>query len=1116
MARAVGTDGHEDEGGAWWARALSVAERPPLPRDAGAAVDEVRLKAWRDAYPGLVDDTLALAAEGLGVSAEDVGRLLAEEPEALARRVRKPGWAHTAEAVVAGLPEVWPVAGPAAEGADPVAGPAAEGAEARWQDELAAVVRPFADHAVAGAERSLREGLLREGPSPDAGSAAPSGGRRARPAAGALLDPGPVLGALRAHVTSHLVTVAVRALVLELHRMRAAGRLAGDDPRGRFRSFAEQMCTRPALTRFLAEYPVLTRILATVSGQAADAFGEFVRRLAADRDLLVCGLFGGEDQGPLTEVEFAAGDLHDGGRGVLLLRFASGRRLVYKPRPMAVHAHVNDVLAWFGERLPAAAPRLLGVLDRGEYGWVEHVAPAPCADEAGARRFFFRLGAQLAVLYALSGADFHYENVIAAGDQPVLLDMESVLHVGLPMLTGSPFADEDPAAVLLQHSVGRVGLLPAVLSGRGPGAVDVGGLGGDAGVLLPFPAVDWADPGTDRMHLVRARRTAQGSRNKVVLHGRPAEPERYTDRIRDGFRAGYRALLRHRAELTAPDGPLARFSGDGLRVITRATRIYGRLLDETTHPDVLRDAAERDRVLSLLWALAAGDAPRLALAVHELRDIWAANVPLFRTRASSRDVTAAGGAVLPGLLAASGLERARAIVAGMDGEDLARQDWVIRASMATRAGTHTAVRPLDTGPGRPAGPGATPADLALDRACAVAAALERSAVHADGRIGWFGLDLVAGDQWQVAPLGGDLFNGYAGVGLFFAQLARVLGNGHDAELATRVLAPLAAHAQTVLDRGGQRVRLGAFGGECGLAYALASASGLLAEPGLAAPVPGLLRLAADAVGTDTAYDVMNGAAGCLAVAEALVPRFGAPAAELADRSAAFLVRTALPAGAGVAWGSDFACSQPMLGFSHGAAGIAWALLRHAHRTGDGAARATAYAAFAYERGAYRPDLGNWPDFRSGDSRPWGLRPGPDGVSHMHAWCHGAPGIGLARAALPAAARTPETDADLRLAVASTTRFGLYGNHSLCHGDLGNLELLTAAARLAVPGAAAERERRVHALLDQLDRHGPLCGTPGALASPGLMTGLAGIGHGLLRLARPEDVAPVLLLEAFDA
>ncbi|NUO58509.1 MAG: hypothetical protein HOV78_17720, partial [Hamadaea sp.] len=46
--------------------------------------------------------------------------------------------------------------------------------------------------------------------------------------------------------------------------------------------------------------------------------------------------------------------------------------------------------------------------------------------------------------------------------------------------------------------------------------------------------------------------------------------------------------------------------------------------------------------------------------------------------------------------------------------------------------------------------------------------------------------------------------------------------------------------------------------------------------------------------------------------------------------------------------------------------------------------------------------------------------------------------------------------------------------------------------------------------------GPQCGTPGNAATPGLLTGLAGIGHGLLRLAAPDAVAPVLLLAAAEA
>ena len=51
-----------------------------------------------------------------------------------------------------------------------------------------------------------------------------------------------------------------------------------------------------------------------------------------------------------------------------------------------------------------------------------------------------------------------------------------------------------------------------------------------------------------------------------------------------------------------------------------------------------------------------------------------------------------------------------------------------------------------------------------------------------------------------------------------------------------------------------------------------------------------------------------------------------------------------------------------------------------------------------------------------------------------------------------------------------------------------------------------------ALLISLERDGYRCGIASYVEIPGLMTGLAGIGYGLLRLAVPEDVPSVLLLE----
>lgn len=132
---------------------------------------------------------------------------------------------------------------------------------------------------------------------------------------------------------------------------------------------------------------------------------------------------------------------------------------------------------------------------------------------------------------------------------------------------------------------------------------------------------------------------------------------------------------------------------------------------------------------------------------------------------------------------------------------------------------------------------------------------------------------------------------------------------------------------------------------------------------------------------------------------------------------------------------------------------------------------------------------------------------------MHAWCHGAPGIGLLRADLPTQLRDPEDERALRRAVRSTLAAGPVGNDCLCHGDLGTLELLAAAARTGLPGAAEDHRAARTAVLREVEQRGPVCGTPDGIRTPGLLTGLAGVGHGLLRIAAPDLVAPVLLLAA---
>jgi lantibiotic modifying enzyme len=200
----------------------------------------------------------------------------------------------------------------------------------------------------------------------------------------------------------------------------------------------------------------------------------------------------------------------------------------------------------------------------------------------------------------------------------------------------------------------------------------------------------------------------------------------------------------------------------------------------------------------------------------------------------------------------------------------------------------------------------------------------------------------------------------------------------------------------------------------------------------------------------------------------------------------------LPIGYG--WRAQGVSGQtPSIGFPEGAAGIALALLTASELTSDLAAREIAHHAIEYERSAFVPAAKNWPDVTT--------------------WCRGAPGIGLGRLAGLRYLDDWRVRTEITDAVKATIRGGFGRSHCICHGDLGSLEFLAvAAARFGDVPLRRDVAQIAAGVLRGIDERGWRCGTPREVETPGYLTGLAGIGDGLLRIVEPR-LPSVLMLEA---
>src|SRR5262249_16662164 len=123
-----------------------------------------------------------------------------------------------------------------------------------------------------------------------------------------------------------------------------------------------------------------------------------------------------------------AGDLHKRGRSAILVKFESGLKLAYKPHSLAVNRHFQTLLEWLNDRGRSTPFHTIRHLDGCDHGWVEVVPFVKCGSVDGLHRFYHRQGGLLAILYALCATDMHSENLIAHGEHPVIVDLETLFQ----------------------------------------------------------------------------------------------------------------------------------------------------------------------------------------------------------------------------------------------------------------------------------------------------------------------------------------------------------------------------------------------------------------------------------------------------------------------------------------------------------------------------------------------------------------------------------------------------------------------------------------------------------------------------------------------------------------
>jgi type 2 lantibiotic biosynthesis protein LanM len=381
-------------------------------------------------------------------------------------------------------------------------------------------------------------------------------------------------------------------------------------------------------------------------------------------------------------------------------------------------------------------------------------------------------------------------------------------------------------------------------------------------------------------------------------------------------------------------------------------------------------------------------------------------------------------------------------------------------------------------------------ELFTTEADALARTLSEHAIRRGPGAAWIGLDWLGDSEVsQLVVLGPDLYNGASGIALYLAAHAAVTKSASSEALAGAAIARLrkSLHGRNPA-RMARSLGLGGGLGLGSIVYGLTVIADLLNDDEILADAHAAAALVTDElIAADRQLDVLGGSAGALLGLLRLYRQSGSgDALNRATKCGTHLL--AQPR------------SKPLNGMSHGAAGFAYALTMLANSTGDHQFARAAGEYIELENLTFDAEHDNWPR-RDGDELHWPCK-----------WCHGAPGIGMARSAI-----AKHTDlftdlcrTDIARALAGVERGWPGPTDTLCCGTLGNIEFLWEAGTVLGRGLHELASSRLTAVVETARETGDYRWSNGTSRfNLGLFRGVAGVGYSLLR--RIDDSLPNVLV-----
>ena len=382
---------------------------------------------------------------------------------------------------------------------------------------------------------------------------------------------------------------SMKTLIFEMEICKKAGDLKGDTPEEEYKFYLMTYLKNIEYIKELFEiYPVLLRILFETIQIIAKNYVEILQRLENDKEDIIQILLDGKEY---NEIEFMSGSLsdsHKGAKGVYHITLDNGIKILYKPHTLECEVNYQKMLR---EAMAACGLEMkeYAVISRENYGWCQYVNYDTYKNMEELNKYYKRVGITICINHVLRTNDLHYENIIASGEYPIIIDLETIM-------TNRHIERDDTATGIIQDiltdSVLNSGILPHYIWNE-PGkiGINISALSGNEGQICPIQIAKIVDSKTSNMRIEYEYPKSSGKNNLATVNGEFIEPNVFKNSIAEGFSECYRYVANNKAYIQIY---LEKFKNSNVRYLVRDTQQYSLMLRASYHPSLLQSASDSE------------------------------------------------------------------------------------------------------------------------------------------------------------------------------------------------------------------------------------------------------------------------------------------------------------------------------------------------------------------------------------------------------------------------------------------------------------------------------------------------------------------------------------------